>query len=180
MIGRAAVETMHLDGRLDEPAWTATDSITDFRQREPREGVPATECTVVRALYTPDALYVGVRAWDTAPQAIRATQLRRDADLTVDDYVTLLIDSFRDRRGAFLFRTNPNGARWDAQLVGFEDPDANWNGIWDVATTRDAAGWTAEFRIPFRTLRYHAGETGFGFNIERFVRRKNEETLWRS
>jgi len=180
VIGRAAVETMHLDGRLDEPAWTATDSITDFRQREPREGVPATECTVVRALYTPDALYVGVRAWDTAPQAIRATQLRRDADLTVDDYVTLLIDSFRDRRGAFLFRTNPNGARWDAQLVGFEDPDANWNGIWDVATTRDAAGWTAEFRIPFRTLRYHAGETGFGFNIERFVRRKNEETLWRS
>lgn len=179
-IGHVAADGIRLDGRLDEPAWAATDSITDFRQREPREGAPATERTTVRVLAGSDALYIAVRAYDTSPQAMRATQLRRDADLTVDDNVTLLIDSFRDRRGAFLFRTNPKGARWDAQLVGFEDPDENWNGIWDVATTRDSAGWTAEFRIPLRTLRYHAGETAFGFNVQRFIRRKNEETLWRS
>ncbi len=171
---------IQLDGRLDEPAWSAADSLTDFRQREPSNGAPATERTVVRVLAGPDALYVGVRAYDAICSEVRATQLRRDADLTVDDYVTVLVDSFRDRRGAFLFRTNPNGARWDAQLVGFEDPDENWNGIWDIAAVRDSAGWTAEFRIPFRTLRFHPGETAFGFNVQRFIRRKNEETLWRS
>jgi hypothetical protein len=88
---------------------------------------------------------------------LRATQLRRDADLGSDDNITLLIDSFHDRRSGFLFRTNPNGAMWDAQLVGTEDTDDNWNGIWTVATSRDEGGWTAEFRIPFRTLRFEKG-----------------------
>jgi uncharacterized protein DUF5916 len=173
-------EALRLDGRLDERAWSEADSAVDLRQREPRSGAPVSERTVVRVLHGSSALYVGIRALDAAPHSIRASQLRRDADLTVDDYVTLLIDSFRDHRGAFLFRTNPNGAMWDAQLTGFEDVNEDWNGIWDVATSRDSAGWTAEFRVPYRTLRFHRGQTVFGFNVQRFIRRKNEEALWRS
>jgi hypothetical protein len=173
-------EVMHLDGHLDEAAWASADSLADFRQREPRAGALPTERTVVRVVREPDGLYVGVRAVDDAPRSIRATAFRRDADLTVDDYVTLLIDGFRDHRGALLFRTNPNGAMWDAQLTGLDDVNEDWNGIWEVATSRGAAGWTAEFRIPYRTLRFHAGETTFGFNVQRFIRRKNEEVLWRS
>ncbi|HEX9053936.1 MAG TPA: DUF5916 domain-containing protein [Gemmatimonadales bacterium] len=171
---------MRLDGQLEEPSWLSTDSITDFRQRDPAEGESSTERTVVRVLSGSDALYVGVRAYDRDMAAVRATQLRRDADLTVDDYVTLLIDSFHDRRGAFLFRTNPNGAMWDAQLVGIDNVNENWNGIWDVAVSRDSLGWTAEFRIPYQTLRFPGGATSLGFNVQRFIRRKNEETLWRS
>ncbi len=172
-------EEIRLDGRLDDPAWATADSVTSLTQREPGEGGPSTERTVVRVLRTRTALFVGVRAEDRSAALIRASQLRRDADLTVDDYVTLLLDSFHDRRSAFLFRTNPNGAMWDAQLDGFDDLNENWNGIWDVAVARDSTGWTAEFRIPFRTLRFHGGAT-LGFNVERFIRRKNEQALWRS
>ena len=178
--GPVADGVLRLDGRLEERAWMEADSLSDLRQREPRSGAPASERTVVHVLHGSNALYVGIRAYDATPRVVRASELRRDADLTVDDYVTLLIDSFRDHRGAFLFRTNPNGAMWDAQLTGFEDVNEDWNGIWDVATSRDAAGWTAEFRIPYRTLRFHPGETVFGFNVQRFIRRKNEEALWRS
>ena len=173
-------EEIRLDGRLDDPAWSTADSLTGLVQREPREGMPSTERTVVRVLRTRTDVFVGVRADDRSPALIRASQLRRDADLTVDDYVTLLLDSFHDRRSAFLFRTNPNGAMWDAQLDGFDDLNENWNGIWDVAVARDSTGWTAEFRIPFRTLRFHGGGATLGFNVERFIRRKNEEALWRS
>ena len=170
-----------LDGRFDEPFWAAADSIDDFRQREPRVGAPATERTVVRVLRDAQALYVGVRCDDASPGGIRATQLRRDADLSSDDNVQLLIDSFDDHRGAFVFGTNPNGALWDAQLVDVDDLNEDWNGIWDVAVARDSAGWTAEFRIPFRTLRFHQGvDLAFGFNVRRFIRRKNEEDLWHS
>lgn len=177
----AAGARLRLDGRLDEPVWATADSITDFRQREPIEGAPASEHTVVKVVRDRDALYVGVRAYDQTTAAIRATQLRRDADLTVDDYVTILIDSFHDRRTAFVFRTNPNGAMWDAQFSGSDNTNENWNGIWDVAVSRDTAGWTAEFRIPFQTLRFRAGAgAAFGFNVQRFIRRKNEEDLWRS
>jgi len=175
-----AAGTLRLDGYLNTPAWSATDSIIDLRQREPSEGAPASERTVVKLLRGSDALYVAIRAYDRNPAGIRATQLRRDADLTVDDYVTLIIDSFNDRRGAFLFRTNPNGAMWDAQLTGFDDTNENWNGIWDVVTRRDSLGWIVEFRIPFQTLRFRPGSSTIGFNVQRFIRRRNEEDLWSS
>src|SRR5581483_11467129 len=110
---------------------------------------------------------------------IRASQLRRDADLSSDDNVQILIDSFHDRRGGFLFQTNPNGAQWDAQITNLDNVNQDWNGIWDVKTTRDSAGWTAVFRIPFRTLRFESGAgAAFGFNVRRFIRRRNEEDLW--
>ena len=179
-VGRA-IAPISLDGRLREPAWATADSISDFRQREPAVGAPASERTVVKVLRDATALYVAVRLVDDDMPHIRATELRRDADLSSDDNVQLLIDSFHDRRGAFVFGTNPNGAMWDAQLVGIDNLNEDWNGIWDVAVARDAAGWTAEFRIPFRTLRFRRGDDlRFGFNVRRFIRRKNEQDLWRS
>src|SRR6266705_2187441 len=175
----AASGSVRLDGRLDEPDWARADSLADFRQREPVVGAPASERTVVKALRDGGALYIGVLAYDAEPGRIRATQLRRDADLSSDDNIQLLIDSFHDRRGAFVFGTNPNGVMWDAQLVGIDNLNQDWNGIWDVVVTRDSAGWTAVFRIPFRALRFHRGDDlGFGFNVLRFIRRKNEQDLW--
>ena len=177
----AARGPMRLDALLADSIWRTADSITDFRQREPLEGALATQHTVVRIARDSIALYVAVRADDEEPSKIRATQLRRDADLTADDNVTIIIDSFHDRRSAFEFRTNPLGAMWDAQLSSWDNENADWNGIWEVAVARDARGWSALFRIPFRTLRFRAGSgTTFGFNVRRFVRRNNEEDLWRS
>src|SRR5438270_988188 len=178
-VGRAT-GVLRLDASVNAPLWTRADSITDFRQREPLEGVPASERTVVKVARDEDALYIAVHAYDRQPGAIRAAQLRRDADLSSDDNITLLIDSFHDRRSAFLFQTNPQGAMWDAQFSGVDNLNPDWNGIWDVAVARDSTGWTAEFRIPFRTLRFDAGAgAAFGFNVRRFIRRKNEESLWR-
>ncbi len=176
-----AVTAVSLDGRTNEAFWATADSIDDFRQREPHEGSPATERTVIRVAHDADALYIAVRCYDSNMSGLRASQLRRDADLSSDDNVTLLIDSFNDRRSAFVFGTNPNGAMWDAQFSGVEDVNENWNGVWNVAVSRDATGWTAEFRIPLLALRFHAGANPtFGFNVRRFIRRKNEEDLWRS
>lgn len=136
----AAAAEAQLDGRLADSAWRGADSLTDFRQRDPAEGEPGTERTVVRVLSTSEALYVGVWAEDRNVRVVRAAVFRRDADLTVDDYITILIDSFHDRRGAFLFRTNPNGAMWDAQLTGSDNLNESWNGIWEVAVARNRRG----------------------------------------
>jgi len=168
-------------GGRDQAWWATADSIDDFRQREPHEGSPATERTVVKVAHDGGALYILVRCHDSRAGAVRASQLRRDADLSSDDNVRILIDSYDDRRSAFVFATNPNGVMWDAQFSGVDDLNENWNGVWSVAVARDTAGWTAEFRIPLLALRFHAGvSTEFGFNVRRFIRRKNEEDLWRS
>lgn len=173
-------EAFRLDAKFSEAIWQTSDSIVDFRQREPLEGESATERTVVKIARDGERLYVAVRAYDRDMRAVRSTQLRRDADLSSDDNVTILIDSYRDRRGAFLFRTNPNGAMWDAQLTGFDNVNENWNGIWDVATRRDSVSWSAEFAIPIRTLRFNPGNDVIGLNVRRVIRRKNEEDLWRA
>ena len=171
---------IRVDAAFAEPIWQSVDSIVAFRQREPLEGAPASERTVVKILRDAERVYVAVRAYDREMRNVRGTQLRRDADLSSDDNITILIDSYRDRRGAFLFRANPNGAMWDAQLTGFDNVNENWNGIWDVATRRDSASWSVEFAIPLRTLRFNPGSDVIGLNIRRVIRRRNEEDLWQS
>jgi hypothetical protein len=184
-------EAMRVDGVLDEPAWSLARPARGLRQREPNEGAPATEETEVRVLYDDDALYVGVRALDSEPQKVIARVLQRDKILqagldnvvrwTGDDGIAVLLDPFHDHRNAFVFATNANGAEYEA-LVTDESAfyNAEWRAVWRVASRRDPDGWAAEIAIPFRSLRYPGGDGGqpWGFNVERFVRRKSEQALW--
>jgi hypothetical protein len=168
-----------LDGRFLEPAWQQADSITSLTQRDPAEGMPASERTVVRFLATPQGLAVGLWAYDREPSAIRGTQLRRDADLSADDQFSIVIDAQRDKRSGFIFTINPNGALTDSELLTFESENVSWDGIWDARTQITSEGWFAEILIPWSTLRYRRTDDTFGVNLRRFIRRKNEEVLWR-
>ncbi len=180
-----------VDGRLDEPAWDSADTITDLRQREPLEGEPATEETVVRVLYDEANLYIGIEARDRRPGEIVARLLERDAlasfgflsglTQSPDDVVGIVLDTFHDRRNAFFFATNALGNQSDALVENEQNVNADWDGVWDVAGRRDEGGWSAELAIPFRTLRFPPGSPQtWGFNVARLIKRKNEEVLWSS
>jgi hypothetical protein len=184
-------EAVVLDGRLEEPAWRLAGAAGGFRQREPNEGAPASEATEVRVLYDDRSLYVGIQAFDREPEKVIARILQRDrvieasfddhATWAGDDGVAIVLDPFHDHRNAFLFATNANGAEFDA-LVADESAayNADWRGVFRVAAHRTADGWTAEFEIPFRTLRYPEsdGSRPWGFNVERMIRRRAEQSLW--
>lgn len=176
---RTVATDIVLDGRLSEPEWLGTDSITDFRQKDPVEGAPATERTVVRLLATPRGLVVGWMLYDSDPSRLVRTQLRRDATLRSDDYVSLMVDGLSDQRSAFYFRTNVNGALWDGEHVNIETGNEEWDGVWDARTQVTAEGWSVEMRIPWATLRYPKDVHQMGMNFRRFLPRKNEEVLWR-
>ncbi len=181
---------IRLDGALTEAVWQGPGS-ADFRQREPEVGAPSTERTEVRVAYDATTLYVAIRARDRQPDRVVSRILQRDRlmaprrfqtgfDFGGDDMVAILFDPFHDHRNAVLFATNPNGAEFEA-LVTDEGREINldWRGIWTVAAQRTPDGWTAEFAIPFRTLRYPDGGNGvWGFNVVRMIRRKNEEAIW--
>ncbi len=172
-------EPIILDGRLDEPAWQTAPVASDFRQREPDEGERASQSTEVRVLYTRLRLYIGVTCHDSDPSAIVVTRFNRDSNLDADDRVTLLFDTFLDHRNAFKFQTNSVGTRVD-ELIGDEGESRNrdWNGIWNVKTNQTPTGWTAEFEIPFQTLSFAPGQSTWGFNIQRIIKRNTEETVW--
>jgi hypothetical protein len=169
-----------VDGKLDEPDWTAATPITEILQREPRPGQPATEKTELRLLYDADNLYVGVTCFDAEPRKIIATQMARDADLSVDDRIEILLDTFRDRRNAFYFATNPAGALVDGLVIENGDLNIDWDAIWVVRTQRFDGGWRAEFAIPFKSLGFRAGAASWGFNLSRTIKRKLEEDRWAS
>ena len=181
-----------IDGWLSEEAWKQASAASDFRQREPVEGEPATEKTEIRVLYSDRSLFIGVTAEDREPGSVIGRILQRDQIITEgfdgsyqfggDDIVAVLLDPFLDKRNAFVFATNPNGAEFDA-LITDESPllNTDWRGLWIVAAARTPRGWSAEFEIPFRTLRYPERkemEQSWGFNILRLIRRKNEQVLW--
>ena len=167
-----------LDGLLDDPVWTQAAPLSDFHQKDPQQGALASEHTEVRILYTKEAIYFGFRCDDSQPGDIIATERRRDQDLTKDDSVAVLLDTFHDRRNAFLFRTNSLGTQFDALLTE-EGLDINvaWDEKWEAEANRSEQGWTAELMIPFKSLRM--GEPGeWGLEIERLIRRKNEAVYW--
>jgi hypothetical protein len=122
-----------LDGLLTEPCWQQAQVISNFLQRDPREGEPATEKTEVRVVLYQKAMYIGVIALDSAPGLIVAKEMRRDGDVEADDSITIILDTYLDHRNAFYFALNPNGARKDALIVDeSEDLNVDWNGVWDV------------------------------------------------
>ena len=54
----------------------------------------------------------------------------------------------------------------------------NWDASWTVATAVTDEGWSAEFAIPLRTLRYGSNPQTWGINFHRNIRRKREDDYW--
>lgn len=170
-----------LDGILNESAWSQATVIDNLRQREPKENTEPTEKTIIYLLYDENYLYIGAKCYDSNPKGIVAYNMLYDFHLRSDDYLEILLDPFNDRRNAYVFAVNPNGAKKDGLVVNNSERSYDeWDGIWYVATSRDERGWYVEMAIPFKTISYKPGETRWGFNIRRYIKRKMEEDRWAS
>jgi hypothetical protein len=83
---------IHVDGLLDEDAWTRAKPLTDFVQKEPVEGAEPSERMEVRFAYDPDALYVAFRLWSADVAALQAPLGRRD-DSNQAEHVIVSLDT---------------------------------------------------------------------------------------
>ncbi len=175
-------ERIRLDGRLDESLWQRATPATRFLQQEPREGDAASERTVVHILYDSDNLYIGVILYDSDVDAILAYQRKRDGNIWTDDRFMWIFDTFMDGRTGYFFEINPLGLMGDGLLGGggFSRFPINksWDGIWEAQVAMLEDGWSAEIRIPFRTLNFDPGQDTWGINFQRTIPRKNEDMLW--
>ncbi len=164
-----------LDGRLDEDIYDEIPPIDGFIQQEPSEGAPATENTQVWVFFDDRNVYVTARCFDSQPEREVTTELRRDQNnITQNESFTIVFDTFLDRRNGLFFQTTPLGALRDQAIVD-DVLNSSWNTVWDVRTGRFDGGWTAEFAIPFKSLRYPApGPQVWGVNFRRVVKWKNE------
>ena len=190
-----------LDGDvLGDPVWAAAVPVSGFRQSAPEEGQPATERTEVRVVVTADTIFFGVVCYDRDPSSIIVSDSRRDSSMNDADSFQMVFDTFSDRQNGFVFGTTPAGQEYDGQVInegtgrgglfrgggrgGFSRGSGggfnlNWDGAWQVRTQISDVGWSAEFAIPFRTIRYPAREDqSWGVNFQRNIRRRNETAYW--
>ncbi len=143
-----------LDGKLDEADWQRAPSSEQFIENMPNDKTPARERTQVRVLYDDKALYVGVRAYDSDPARIVMPWVRRDKVFGTSDNFNVWIDPTGAKKFAQFFRVNPRGVLADGSWSEDQTdesfaPDYDYEAVPALL----ADGWSAEFRIPWSTLR---------------------------
>jgi hypothetical protein len=168
-----------LDGRLTEPAWRDAP-VMKLTQQSPRPGQPTQYDTEVKIIITVDRVYFGFICRDRRPGRLAVSTMQRDGDITGDDTVSIVLDTYGDRRTGYYFGLNAAGARADGLIATANAVSLDWDGIWDARTQRTPDGWTAEVAIPTRTLSFARGLPLWGLNVERFVARERITLRWAS
>ncbi|MCH7549089.1 MAG: carbohydrate binding family 9 domain-containing protein [Candidatus Krumholzibacteriota bacterium] len=145
-------QEVRIDGNLDEEMWRGAARLDNFTEIDPGDNVkPAVE-TETYFVYDDENLYVGFVCYDDAPGEIRATITDRD-NIFQDDYIGILIDTFKDEQNAYEFFVNPYGIQGDLRRSR-NDEDASYNAVWSSQGRITDYGWTAEIAIPFRSIRF--------------------------
>ena len=166
-----------IDGVLDEPFWDSIEPVTDFRQRVPVDGAPSSELTELRVAFDDNNIYFGVVLHDSDPSGIRRSILHREGRIDQDDNIRIGLDTYHDRRNAYIFEINPFGTQGDA-LISDESmtlSDWWWEGVYESQAVITDDGWVVEAAVPFTTIRFADAEAPeMGILMERTIRRKNE------
>ncbi len=169
------------DGVPDEPFWQTIKALP-MVMLSPNAGNPASEETVFKIAYDEQYLYVsGILNYFNIAD-MRPVSKKRDYSELSSDWMIIVLDTYNDRENAVSFATNPNGIRTDvtvkndALTLYDSDVDFSWNTFWDVKTTIKEYGWSAEFRIPFSSLRFQSlnGKTIMGLTLVRMNAGKAE------
>jgi hypothetical protein len=172
--------SIHVDGKLDEPAWGSAPPATAFRQVDPVDGAPPSEKTEVRVLIDDDAVYVGAHLFEKNPANVRPRLSRRD-EAVDGDIFAVTFDSRHDHLTGYYFRVTAGGAIRDAFANGAnpEDRDLSWDAVWDAAVSIDSTGWSAELRIPLSQLPYNrTQDPAWGIQFERYSWNKQENDVF--
>jgi len=182
-IGQAS-EPVAMDGDLTSRVWRAAPSIS-LVQQNPFPGRPTPFTTSVRLLRDGGHVYLGIRCDDPDASKVSVHTLQRDGDQSNDDSVTVVLDTFAQKKLAYVFQINARGARADGVISpGYLNPntgspvDYSWNGYWRAIAKRDSRGWTAQIEIDVRSLQFSVRQTTWGLNVSRYVPRALLTMAW--
>lgn len=171
-------QSIKIDGKLDESAWTEGVSATDFTQSEPNVGQASRLKTEVFIKYDNSAVYLGYKLHDTEPSKIlREFSLRDNPDSNAE-MCSVFFDPFNSGLHGFLFIVSAAGVQSEA-IVSNQNEDFNWNAIWESAVQVHDNGWTVEMKIPFSAIRFpQKNIQDWGINFGREIRRYREQSFW--
>ncbi|MBX2991828.1 MAG: carbohydrate binding family 9 domain-containing protein [Bacteroidetes bacterium] len=163
-----------IDGILDQ-IWHEADSVADFFQLQPYFNQPPSQHSVAKVLSTQDALYCLMICYDTEPVR-RQTGL---LDQTSGDIVSIMLDTFNDRRTAYKFAVTSSGVRADCRLLDdARNRDYSWDGVWFADAKVYDWGFVVEMRIPYKSIKYDGTLTEWGLDFDRWMPSRAEDLYW--
>jgi hypothetical protein len=168
-----------LDGKISASEWPSEIFQSNFIQMEPNPGKLSTEQTAVAVQYDDKNIYIAFICHKSYPDPVIARETRRDQLEKQDDVVAVVLDTYYDSRSAFWFMTNALNSQVDMRISDDGNSlDTNWDAGWDVKTVIADSGWTVEFAIPFKSLRFDPTKKIWGVNFGRFIPRTLETSYW--
>lgn len=176
---RISGDEITLDGVLKEAIWGSAPMATGFTQRFPVDGGKPSQETEIQILYTDTYIYVGIMAYDSAPDSAISSLFRRDGNES-SDWVYVSFDSYNDKRTAFTFAVNPRGVQKDILYYDDTGEDILWDAVWETEAQLLANGWSVEMKIPLSQLRFSSKDAvqTWGVNFQRRIPRNNEFNYW--
>lgn len=167
-----------IDGVMSEGEWRSAVKVELGYQIMPGDNVPASERTEVFLAYDRERLYVAFHAFDSEPGGLRARVTRRD-EVFNDDHVSLYLDTYDDRRRAYVFHFNPLGIQADGIYTEASTGDLTWDGLVESRGLVTADGYVIEVAVPFKSMRFKTDKTQqWGLLLRRWIARKAERTSW--
>ncbi len=171
-------QDIEIDGILNEPVWSKAEKTSPFYRITPIDTGYAKAQTEVMVAYDDDFIYMGIICYDPTPGRRPAESYRRDWNFMKNDNFLVAIDTYNDQTNGFAFGVNSVGGQWDGMQANGGKVATEWDGKWYSAVQNYEDRWVAEFKIPFRTIRYHEGDTEWGINFSRLDLKTNEKSAW--
>ncbi|MEA2175157.1 MAG: hypothetical protein QOD00_2749 [Blastocatellia bacterium] len=164
-----------IDGKLDDEVWKGATVLKDFYQVVPGDNTPPSYPTETYLGYDSRNLYIAFHAHDD-PSKVRATVAKRDDILANDDTIRILLDTYNDKRRAYVLVFNPFGVQQDGIRTEGSGVDFTVDIVMESKGMLTEDGYTIEAVVPFKSLRYESGKGKlWGVQVFRNILRLNHE-----
>jgi hypothetical protein len=173
LLKRTSAEIL-IDGYIDD-SWSYADSVYDFFQLQPYFANEPSFRTVAKVLTSEDAIYCLVICY----QNDRIVTNKGTLDNFTGDLVSVMFDTFKDKRTAYKFGVSASGVRYDARMLDdARNRDNTWDGIWFADSKVYDWGYVVEMKIPYKSIQYDESLTEWGLDFDRWIPYKSEDLYW--
>ena len=175
LILKKAEAQIKIDGIIDD-IWSKADSATNFFQLQPYTGKPISRKTYAKVITNETSLYCLIVCYDQK-ENIQSTTGKLD-DFG-GDVVSIMLDTFGDRRTAYKFAVTASGVRGDCRLLDdARNRDYSWDGIWFSDSKIYDWGYVVEIEIPYKSIQYNKDLTSWGIDFDRWIPSLSEDQYW--
>lgn len=141
-----------IDGNISESVWNKAAIANNFTEIGPGDNVKPEVDTEVKIFYDDENIYFAFTCYEPDMSGVRASISDRDK-MYGDDWVGPFINTYGDLKQGFESYVNPNGIQGDL-LWTTNNEDSNFDMIFYSEAKKYSDKWTAEMKIPFKSLRF--------------------------